>query len=66
MTTENCTYTKDEFVDEFGSATIDDIMYFSDSTNQCPECKSELQHTGGCVSCSCGYTRCDCKNDTKI
>lgn len=31
----------------------------TDSTNQCPECKSELQHTGGCVSCNCGYTRCD-------
>ena len=29
------------------------------SNNQCPECKSELQHTGGCVPCICGYTRGD-------
>ena len=31
-----------------------------DSTNQCPECKSELQHSGGCVSClNCGFSKCD-------
>lgn len=31
-----------------------------DSTNQCPECKSDLMHSGGCVSCqNCGYSKCD-------
>ena len=51
--------TKEEFIEMHNPIVIDDVLYVRDSTNQCPECKSELQHTGGCVSCNCGYTRCD-------
>lgn len=27
-------------------------------SNKCPECGQELVHSGGCVQCSCGYSKC--------
>ena len=59
---KDCTQIEDE-VKEWLS--VDDspttnYIEMIDSTNQCPECKSELQHSGGCISClNCGYTKCD-------
>ncbi|MGL5458936.1 MAG: hypothetical protein ACRDBY_04925 [Cetobacterium sp.] len=26
--------------------------------NKCPECGEPLQHTGGCIQCNCGYSKC--------
>ena len=41
------------------SPTTNYIEMF-DGTNQCPECKSDLMHSGGCVSClNCGFSKCD-------
>lgn len=28
------------------------------SRNMCPDCGSELQHNGGCLYCTCGYSVC--------
>lgn len=27
-------------------------------TEKCPECGNELSHEGGCVQCTCGYSKC--------
>ena len=27
-------------------------------SNKCPECGQELVHSGGCIQCSCGYSKC--------
>lgn len=27
-------------------------------TDKCPECGQKLMHSGGCVQCSCGYSKC--------
>ena len=29
------------------------------SDNKCPECGKELIHSGGCVQCPCGYSKCN-------
>lgn len=29
------------------------------SEDKCPECGKELVHSGGCVQCSCGYSKCN-------
>ena len=28
-------------------------------SNKCPECGQELAHIGGCVQCSCGFSKCN-------
>lgn len=28
------------------------------TSNKCPECGQELIHSGGCIQCSCGYSKC--------
>lgn len=30
----------------------------SEIVNECPDCKRELQMSGGCVQCVCGYSQC--------
>ncbi len=32
--------------------------YIDDNDSLCPNCGSQLRHVEGCVSCSCGYSRC--------
>lgn len=33
---------------------------FAKKYNKCPICgEEELQHSGGCIQCSCGYSKCD-------
>ena len=67
MTADNCTPTdspnylawKNHLISGTEYRKLEPNVFKTDSTNQCPECKSELQYTGGCVSCSCGYTKCD-------
>lgn len=39
---------------KFTKVTIQDIP----TSNKCPECGQELIHSGGCVQCSCGYSKC--------
>lgn len=34
------------------------IKDFTSESNKCPECGKELMHSGGCVQCSCGYSKC--------
>lgn len=29
------------------------------NSDKCPECGQELIHSGGCVQCSCGYSKCN-------
>lgn len=30
----------------------------SEQKGKCPECGEKLRHEGGCVSCTCGYSKC--------
>lgn len=39
---------------KFTKVTIQDIP----TSNKCPECGQELIHSGGCIQCSCGYSKC--------
>ena len=29
-----------------------------DNTEKCPECGKPVRHEGGCITCSCGFSRC--------
>ena len=40
---------------KFTKVTIQDIP----TSNKCPECGQELIHSGGCIQCSCGYSKCN-------
>ena len=40
---------------KFTKVTIQDIPI----SNKCPECGQELIHSGGCIQCSCGYSKCN-------
>lgn len=35
------------------------IQLEADHSNKCPECGQELVHSGGCVQCRCGYSKCN-------
>lgn len=39
---------------KFTKVAIQDIP----TSNKCPECGQELIHSGGCIQCSCGYSKC--------
>ena len=50
------TFTEAEkaFIEENGQ------IAYANATNRCPVCNSELQNSGGCISCSnCGFSRCE-------
>ena len=40
---------------KFTKVTIQDIP----TSNKCPECGQELIHSGGCIQCSCWYSKCN-------
>lgn len=40
---------------KFTKVIIQDIP----TSNKCPECGQELIHSGGCIQCSCGYSKCN-------
>ncbi|MGL5175289.1 MAG: adenosylcobalamin-dependent ribonucleoside-diphosphate reductase [Cetobacterium sp.] len=39
---------------------IKELEYLNNTTDndKCPECGEKLQHTGGCIQCTCGYSKC--------
>lgn len=50
------TFTEEEkaFIEENGQ------IAYANATNRCPVCNSELQNSGGCISCpSCLFSRCE-------
>lgn len=42
-----------KYRDEYGYTA------FAKRFNKCPICGEELQHTGGCLQCTCGYNKCE-------
>lgn len=43
----------------FNTKPIEIITQEISISNKCPECGQELIHSGGCVQCSCGYSKCN-------
>lgn len=39
--------------------TVQTVIQEIPMSNRCPECGQELMHSGGCVQCSCGYSKCN-------
>jgi len=42
----------------FGNSEEDKPAVKDSGTSSCPDCGEKLKHEGGCVTCSCGWSRC--------
>ena len=52
--------TKKEIIDAPQIKEKNNFVEKVDSKNVCPECGSQIEHIGGCVTCfNCGWSKCD-------